>query len=398
MLLQSITGFTDQRNARDFAVVCLNIFVMSMSMGLTYPLLAVIMEGWGTPATLIGLNASMFALAIFLMSPIAGRVVARFGVKPTLAASLLGCIVCILLFKAVENLWVWFVLRFLLGTAEAFIFVITEIWVNSTAPNRTRSRLISIYGTSLAGGFLAGSGIVLATGFEGWLPFLIGAALPGAAILAVACMQDVSFSGADASSGAFAAVIKKHPIALWGSFAFGAIETGMFALIVVYGVRNGLDERAATVFMMMMILGNILLQFPLGLLADRMKKLTLLLVLAGLSAAGTASMPVLMDKPIFILPVLFLIGGMIISIYNVSLSMIGSEADPQDMVNANAAMSSMYGLGAMVSPTVVGSAMQMWDPHGYAVSITVILVLYCGFLLVRSWSSRPYAARISGKT
>lgn len=368
---------------RDFSAILLSIFVMCVALGMTSPLLAIILEGRGTSTTLIGLNSSMLALALFIMSPLAGTVVSRWGVKATIHASLACASVCVISFKVFEELWVWFILRFLLGTAEAFIFVVSEIWINRTAPDNKRGRWISLYGISIAGGFLLGASIVLVTGSQGWTPFLLGGALIAITILPATFIQNIKFTIEESRPVPIFSIIKKYPVPLWGGFAFGAIELGMYSMVIVYALHNGFEERMATSFLLALNLGNILLQFPIGILADRTPKLALLLRLASSSAVLMACLPWLIKMPGFVYPCMFVFGGLIISIYNVSLSMIGEQAKGSELVSANSAMASMYGLGALVSPTMMGIAMQVYDPHGYVIAVSFLLFAYAAFLATR---------------
>lgn len=390
--MRTFFGFSDDRQLRDYGIMCLCIFAMCSALGLTYPLLSVILEKRGISSAVIGLNAGMIPLAFLLVSPLAGRLANRYNPKKLLYAALAISALCIVLFKVFDQLWVWFFLRFIMGSAEALVFVISEIWLTGSAPDRARGRLISLYGTSLAAGFLIGSSALYVTGFEGWPPFVCGALLLTATVLPLTQISKLSLPQSHAKPPSVFSMLRIYPLALWGAFAFGAIELGTYALIVNYGLHLGFSEQMATGYLLALIAGNIVLQFPLGLIADKVSKQHLLLAMAVIGTACCAVLPGIVLQPWLTIPVMFVLGGLIISVYTVSLSVIGEQAKGGALISANAAMNAIYGLGAFISPAIVGTAMHIHDPHGYAYAITALFALYTAYLAKQVISSAAQPA------
>ncbi len=129
---------------RPFAAVIICLMVFDVTMGLSYPLLSLLLEGRGHSPFVIGLNASMLPLGLVLSAPFVPSLATRFG--PWRFA--MGCIAvtAILwpLFKIWDSLGAWFVLRFLLGIVEGGLFAISEVWINQLASGRNRGRVIAV--------------------------------------------------------------------------------------------------------------------------------------------------------------------------------------------------------------------------------------------------------------
>lgn len=390
--MRKFFGFSDDRQLRDYGIMCLCIFAMCAALGLTYPLLSVILEKRDISSAVIGLNAAMIPLAFLLFSPLAGRLANRHNPKKLLYAALAVAAVCIVLFKVFDQLWVWFILRFVMGGAETLAFVISEIWLTGTAPDRTRGRLISLYGTSLAAGFLVGSSALYVTGFDGWPPFICGALVLAATALPLTQIHKLSLPQSHDKTPSVFSMLRIYPLALWGAFAFGAIELGTYALIVNYGLHLGFNEQMATAYLLALIAGNIVLQFPIGLIADKIRKEHLLLIMAVIGTLCCAVLPGIVLQPLVTIPVMFVLGGLIISVYTVSLSVIGEQAKGGALISANAAMNAIYGLGAFISPAIVGTAMHVHDPHGYAYAITALFALYAAYLVKQALRSSAHPA------
>ncbi len=100
--------------------------------------------------------------------------------------------------------------------------------------------------------------------------------------------------------------------------AFGAIETGGFAILPIYGLRTGFDAESAALLVSVLALGNVALQLPLGLLADRMDKRLLLILIAMLGAVGAAALPLLAGLGLAFHALLFVWGGLMGGLYTVA--------------------------------------------------------------------------------
>lgn len=72
---------TDSQRRAGLGISILCIAVAALAIGLTFPLLALLLEGKGFSGTAIGINSAMGPLAILLSSAFVPRWIARFGAK-----------------------------------------------------------------------------------------------------------------------------------------------------------------------------------------------------------------------------------------------------------------------------------------------------------------------------
>src|SRR5207253_2366978 len=78
------------------AAICCTA-VAGIAMGLTWPLLALILRQQGMSNSLIGLSSTTQSLAVFLVAPVAPRLVVRFGLVPTILACVAATLAALLL-------------------------------------------------------------------------------------------------------------------------------------------------------------------------------------------------------------------------------------------------------------------------------------------------------------
>ncbi|MFQ5535306.1 MAG: MFS transporter [Sphingomonadales bacterium] len=132
----------------------------------------------------------------------------------------------------------------------------------------------------------------------------------------------------------------------------------------------------------MVAAGNVFLQLPIGILADKMNRQRLLVICAGAGLFGGISLPLVIGVPWLLWPTLFLWGGVVVGLYTVGLTMLGERFSGPDLVGANAAFVMLYGLGALAAPPVAGAAMDLWNPHGLGGSLALLCL---GFIIIAFW-------------
>ena len=100
--------------------------VFTLTLGLSYPLLALILENLGTPKALIGVNAAMTPLGIIVSSPVIPRLARYKGSWGLAMVCLLFTLLFFVLIGATRRIEFWFILRFFLGVFINGMFIVSE--------------------------------------------------------------------------------------------------------------------------------------------------------------------------------------------------------------------------------------------------------------------------------
>jgi len=362
------------------AISCVTVF--GVGIGLAGPLLSLLLEVRGTDATLNGINAASTFIGV-----IAGPLLARYLIRWLgLRAVVMGCLAAdaalFLAMKAIDGLAMWFVLRIALGFAGSTIFTATEAWINATAGDKGRGRIIGIYAASLSVGFGIGPFLLSFTGLQGWLPFLAGAGLNALAAIPMIFVRKLARGfGAGTRSNPLA-IFLKAPIIVLAVGLFGLYETAALTLLPVWGVRTGLDARASALTLSAIYFGSIALQIPIGWLSDRVARLTALRLCGAGGLIGAALIPCLSavasEPGPALFALLFFWGGFASGLYPVALSIVGDRYRDAELLAANAALITSYGIGSLIGPIIGGGAMDLWNPHGL---LAVFVGVFAAFLI-----------------
>ncbi len=264
-------GFSSLR-VRSLAAAIGSVAAVGVALSLSIPLLSLEMERMGVSNTGIGINTAIAGLASVIVIPFVPRLAARTGVLPLLWGSVIVGALSLLAFEALWSFAWWFPLRFVFSATLGVLFVLSEYWINAAAPPARRGLVMGVYATVLALGFATGPAVLAAVGTSGWPPYLAGAALFALASLPLAFAQGLTPEPRGGNKRGVLSFLGAAPAATLAALVFGAVETGGFALLALYGLRLGFAPETAPYLLTAVALGNVALQIPIGLLSDRVDR------------------------------------------------------------------------------------------------------------------------------
>ncbi|MFA7638162.1 MAG: MFS transporter [Parvibaculum sp.] len=370
------------RHKRSLAAAIISMGMVNLSMGIAFPLTAIILARQGVEPGMIGLSTAAQAAPVFLVSPFVTRILRRFGPANVMVAGLLVAGLSFVLMGLYANLLAWFPLRFLLGSAATLLWATSEAWINSLSPEEKRGKIIGLYGASAAAGFALGPTllVLMGTGVE---PFHVGGLmmLVAAAIVTTADRSRNHFQAGERSSPMWRLLLIA-PAALLANFFFAAAEESLVTFFPLYAIRRGMMEETSLFLLTVAALGAIFMQPIIGVLADRMNRMNLLTILVAATIAGYLLLPLALPGPIRTGMSLFLVVGLANGIFTLGMVLVGERFRGAELAGASAFTTAMWGTGALVGAPLSGAAMQLWDPHGLIAAIAFIFLIYLPFPLV----------------
>jgi MFS family permease len=182
---------------------------------------------------------------------------------------------------------------------------------------------------------------------------------------------------------------RRSPLAAAGVIVSGVTGAAFRMIGPVYGVEVGLASNQIALFLAAYVVGGALAQLPVGWLADKFDRRT---VLIGLSIGGiaTCATTILMSGAgtgaIFVTAAMF--GFATLPIYSVSTAHAHDFAEPMERVELSAALMFLYAVGAIASPIMASVVIEAFGPSAMFVMIALAHLLLIGFGLVRM-RSRP---------
>ena len=366
---------------RQLVVATVALAVASLSHGLTMPLFSLVLSRQGVGEMLIGLNTGAYFIAIFAVAPFASPLMRSRGPALLMLGSILAMAVLFILLRAFPNVWVWFPLRFALGVAASFLWIAGEAWVNHASSEGNRGRTIAIFGIVVSAGFALGPALLALTGTVGWTPFVTTTALllVAAAALATALGSAPRLRGK--TSGPLVRYVRLAPVAMFGYFVFAAGDAVLLTFLPIYAQGVGLGEGDAIRLLTVLAIGSMVLQYPVGWLADHANDLAVVTGIALVLLAGSAVLPWVVADVVLGNVFMFFYGGALGALYTMSLVLLGRQFRGADLSAASAMLSVMFCIGAFLWPPMGGAIMDQMGTRAMPVVLVLAFALFVPVVL-----------------
>jgi MFS family permease len=145
----------------------------------------------------------------------------------------------------------------------------------------------------------------------------------------------------------------------------GLVESADLSLLPLFGLRTGLAERDALWLVTVFLAGNVALQLPIGMLADRVGRRAMLGVCALTSAIGPLALTHAIGSPRLLWPLLFVWGGTLYAFYSQGVALLGEVfRAPHELAGANTVFVMTYCVGGVLGPSIGGYALDAWPQRG----------------------------------
>ena len=382
-MADSLAVTTQDPRWRQLVIATVALAVASFGHGLTMPLLSLVLDHQGVDETLIGLNAGTYFIAVFAVAPLATRLLRARGPAVLMLVSILATVVLLALLRAFPDVWLWFPLRFALGMAASFLWIAGEAWVNHSATETHRGRIIAIFGIVVSAGFALGPLILSMTGTEGWAPFLVTIALllVAAAVLAGALGSSPKLRG---KTGPLARYVLLAPVAMFGYFVFAAGDAMLLTFLPIYAAGLGVGEVDAIRLLTVLAVGSMAMQYPVGWLADRVSNYAIAAAMGAILLAGSAALPWALPLPAISIVFMFFYGGALGALYTISLVLLGRRFKGADLSAASAMLAVMFCIGSFIWPSAGGAALDRFGGDAMPVSLIVAYALFL-LIVVAAW-------------
>ncbi|NER60499.1 MFS transporter [Pseudomonas sp. MAFF212428] len=350
------------RWATYFAVLS-SVLSVGLALGVSMPLVSLRLEGWGYGSFAIGVMAAMPAIGVLVGASLSSRLAAHFGTATLMRLCLLAGALSIGLLALLPSYPIWLALRLLIGVILTIVFILGESWINQLVVEQWRGRLVALYGSSYALSQLAGPLLLGVLGSEDDLGFWIGAGL-----LVLAPLVLIGRTGAPSaeacgvSLGDLVGFCRRLPVIAWAIALFAAFEAMILTLLPVYCLQQGFTTEVALFMVSTVVVGDALLQLPIGALADYMSRRTLFTGCAVTLLVSSLGIPLLMHTPA-IWPLWVLFGASAGGLFTLSLILIGERYRDDALVRANAHVAQLWGIGCLIGPLAAGAGSQWVSGH-----------------------------------
>ncbi|MGE8388272.1 MAG: MFS transporter [Pseudomonas sp.] len=369
----------------------LGLFIIALGNGFMSSLTTLRLGAAGESATMIGIVSSSYFLGLTLGAVFNDRLILRIG-HIRAYTSFAALIAATILLQGVfyDTTW-WSILRLINGWAAVGVFLVIESWLLLAGDAKIRGRLLALYMISFYGaGVIAQACLGEITHLGDSAPFMLAGVLAALSVLPIVILPRVSPLLEQVEPLKPRQLLGVAPSGLVGCFGSGVAIAGIYALLPLYLQRIGLDVGEVGNMMAWVILGAMLLQYPVGRWSDRKDRQDVLIALAALCVV-LSLITVFLPSQSALLPVmLFLLGGGVFTLYPVAVSHAADRAPSDALVPMIQGLLLINSLGSAMAPLAISPAMTEFGEAGLFWAFAVVNLGMVSFFLWRR-GKRPAA-------
>ncbi|QKT04641.1 MFS transporter [Ectothiorhodospiraceae bacterium 2226] len=359
---------------------------------------AILLTGIGLLSTLLGLRGALAGfsdttigaiMSAYFVGYIVGtwlspRLIRRVGHVRAFATLASIASASVLAHALIIDPWIWAGLRVVTGICLVGLYMIIESWLNAAAPNHRRGQVFATYMAVTLVAMAAGQYLILVADIADFALFALVTVLISLSLVPLTTSTGAEPHRVGGARTGLKRLYEVSPLGMLGAFAAGVTNGAFWALGAVFAHRTELTEVAIAAFMSALIVGGALLQWPIGRLSDHGERRVVLVVVALLAALLAAAIALAAHYwPAAMAVLAFFYGGMVFSIYSVSVACVNDHLEPLEILEATGGLLLLYGIGAIIGPLLGGVAMDRLGGPALFGGMAVILALLAAFGLLQ---------------
>ncbi|EPR11277.1 major facilitator transporter [Sphingobium indicum IP26] len=335
----------------------LSIFMLMAGSGFLATLISLRLNRAGSDTMTIGIVATAYFGGLIVGSLRAGGIVRRVGHIRGFAAFVALLSASTLSYALWTQPLFWMLLRLTDGICVAGVFVCLESWLNDRADPQMRGSVLAAYMVALYSGQAIGQLLLGATGALPAIPFQIASILISLAIIPLCLTRSSAPAPAEASAFSIRSLLAASPLGAWGAVATGLMLGAFYGMAAVHVRRLGLDLAETARFMMIVILGGVALQWPLGRLSDRHDRRRVIVGSFAAAALTSVALSMTGGSGLMLMGLGALFGGLSFALYPLCVAHCNDRLLETERVAASGRLVLLYSIGAALGPVLAAGFM-----------------------------------------
>ena len=380
----------DQRVARQNTwrtVVALNgvsVLAQIGQLGIPFVLFPLALELHNISAWQVGIVSSGLWAGILLGLALAPSAIHWVGYGKTAGVGLLVSVVALLFAPqlAPRN---WAIASLMTGFGYGLRWIANETWLFGTTPSQMQGKVVGVHESLLGVAAIAGPALVAVLGADGSPAFVVAAAFTGAAIFPLvlagliyrpqAAQERAPARTPDSVKWRVSRVL--HSGMLTAGIG-GLVESSLISMFPLYASARGISASDIAWLLSIFGLGAVLLQLPIGWLADQCGFRIASVSVAALTVGCAIVISLVAPSGSLIGCVLFLMGGSITGFLTLALVAVTRQANLGKLAVEMRRVSIVFTSMSVVGPLIGGALVTQFGGS----SLMVLIGISAGTLML----------------
>ncbi|MEM8877929.1 MAG: MFS transporter [Pseudomonadota bacterium] len=361
--------------------------VLLAANGLQGTLVALRASSEGFSTVYIGVISAAYFIGYLTASIFAPRLLQSVGhIRVFAAMAALSAIGTLLLVVAIDPIS-WTIIRLMMGFCFSGLFTTVESWLNASAEQGSRARLLSIYRIIDLGAVTGAQFLIPVFGVEGYVIFSMTAILFAFSLVPISLSDRSRPAPPDNFHFDLKAIWALSPLACMSCMSIGMTNSAFRLISPLYARDIGLDDAGVATFISAGIAGGVLLQYPLGWLSDRFNRRTAIAIAtSGAVLSGLFLSLIAENDPTLNMIGIFAFGAFALPIYSLSAAHANDRAADTQYVLVAAGLTFFFAIGAIIGPLLASFVMDRYGTAALFIYTSLIhgsLLAYTGLRALR---------------
>ncbi len=251
-----------------------------------------------------------------------------------------------------DNPYIWILSRLLYGFGINGAFIVAQSWLHDACTDENRGKVITAFYVSYVIALGLGAFSIGYMPVASHIPMAVCVGLVTLAILPVGLTRLRQPEAPEEFNIQVRKLWKISPVGMIGMLCVGGLTMTLQSFAPIYAGTLSYTPSDIGLLMLMMQMGLLVVQLPMGALSDRIDRRYVLMIVASMSSVlGVVAIVTESSLSFFWLVLLFAIwSGSIETFYSVSSALANDRADPKDFVFLSSTQMVMWSLGAFIVP------------------------------------------------
>lgn len=292
----------------------------------------------------------------------------------------------------------WSLFRAMTGLCISALYLVIESWLNEQVDNTSRGGMIAAYMTVSLAGLAIGQLLLNVSPIGSFELFTVASVLLSLSLVPIALTRQPPPAAVSGARMKFRQLYAISPLGFVAAAGSGVLSGAIYGVGPIFASDLGLATNEVANFMAFVILGGMIMQWPIGRLSDIVpRQYVMIAVLIGLAICGLFPLvaPEVVRANLTVWGAI--IGIFIMPVYGLSVAYVNDYLQPDQIVSASGGLLIIYGGSAATGPIIGSLAIGHFGPWGMPVLFAIVGVLVAGFAIYRAGFGRRITIEEQGQ-
>ena len=348
----------------------LGMALLMLGNGSLPTVLAIHLTAIGEPFWLIGLVMAQYYLGFVLGTVYCHKLILSVGHIRAFAAFGSTMSAVTLGHAFIFDPWIWAIFRFAVGACAVGMIMCVESWLNTRTDNNNRGQVFALYFITIYLFSGVGQFLIQIPDESGFVLFVVISILMSLSIVPIAVTRVSAPTLPPPQRFDFVQLWQTSPTGMATSMLSGLILGAFYTLGPVFAQLSSLDRSDIALFMSAVMIGGLVIQWPIGKLSDGRDRRAFLFYINLILAGVCALLATLVLSGYGLIGGAIIFGGLSSTLYPLSVAYTNDFLDPEDLVPAAGGLVMAFGIGAIIGPPIAALVVELLGAGG--------LFVFCG--------------------